>query len=200
MPPWLKVLLPLGLVAYLGVVIVLRSWLHRRRTGASPVVVPLDDTVHGFIGRALLVLAAGIVVDVALALLSDRAHRLLAPITWLERDELRLAAIVVLAIALVWITVAQVQMGPSFRIGIDQKNRTDLVARGLYRVSRNPIYVGMMASLLCFLLLLPNALTLLLVGVAFVLIHIQTRLEEEHLARLHGEPFEEYRRRVPRWL
>ena len=95
---------------------------------------------------------------------------------------------------------ALVQMGPSFRIGIDTAHSTDLVERGLYRYSRNPIYVGMTSALVALLFLLPNALTLLLVGVGVVLTQVQTRLEEEHLARLHGEQFAAYCRRVRRWL
>ena len=75
-----------------------------------------------------------------------------------------------------------------------------LVTNAAFAISRNPIYVGMFAALAALLLAAPNALTMLLCGLGWVLIHVQTRLEEEHLARLHGDEYDAYRRRVRRWL
>jgi protein-S-isoprenylcysteine O-methyltransferase Ste14 len=194
-------LLPAALLAYVIVVVVLRSVLHRRRTGASPIVLPDDDgSAYGYVGRVLVLLVVGIPLDVAIFEVSRETYQLLAPITWLERDAVRWASLVLLGLALPWIVVAQAQMGASFRIGIDQANRTDLVVTGLYRFSRNPIYLGMYVSLVALFCALPNALTLLLVGMAFVLIGVQVRLEEEHLSKLHGDAFARYRRRVRRWL
>src|SRR5262249_9739180 len=159
-----KYLLPIGFSLYAGVVIVLRSILHYRRTGASPIVVPRDDSVHGFVGRLIVWMFAGMIADIALFVASDNLYGYLVPIPWLQVHALQIMAIFVLAISLIWIATAQTQMGPSFRIGIDEQHETALVERGLYRISRNPIYVGMMAALTAFLLLLPNALTLLIWG------------------------------------
>jgi protein-S-isoprenylcysteine O-methyltransferase Ste14 len=197
----MRYILPGALLAYVLIVVVLRSWLHRRRTGASPIVLPGDDgTAYGYVGRVLVLLMVAIPLDVAMYEVSGDAYRLLAPIAWLEHDGVRSAALVLMALALPWIAVAQAQMGASFRIGIDDRHRTDLVATGLYRFSRNPIYLGMHVSLLALLCALPNALTLLLVGMAAVLIGVQVRLEEEHLSRHHGEAFAQYCQRVRRWL
>ena len=44
------------------------------------------------------------------------------------------------------------QMGKSWRIGIDTENKTDLVEKGLFTVSRNPIFFGMRMALFGFFL------------------------------------------------
>jgi protein-S-isoprenylcysteine O-methyltransferase Ste14 len=91
-------------------------------------------------------------------------------------------------------------MGNSWRIGIDEEKKTPLVQSGLFRFSRNPIFLGMIITLLGVFLTIPNALTLLFLSLGFVLIQIQVRLEEEFLTRTQGEGYAEYRRQVRRWL
>jgi protein-S-isoprenylcysteine O-methyltransferase Ste14 len=91
-------------------------------------------------------------------------------------------------------------MGESWRIGIDEEHRTPLVRKGVFGVSRNPIFLGMISTLLGLFLVTPNAVTLLVLGLGVVLIQIQVRLEEEFLSSAHGEDYEEYRREVRRWL
>ena len=76
-----------------------------------------------------------------------------------------------------------------------------LVRTGLYRFSRNPMYVGVLAILLGWALLYETrTLWLYLVGVA-ALFQIRVVLfEEPWLARTHGEEWTQYRARVRRWL
>jgi protein-S-isoprenylcysteine O-methyltransferase Ste14 len=122
------------------------------------------------------------------------------PIEWLEYSWLRLTGMVLLLSSLVWTVIAQAQMGESWRIGIDQSHRTNLVQSGVFSLSRNPIFLGMLLTLFGLFLVIPNALTLLTLGLGVVLIQIQVRLEEEFLARTHGEEYILYRRRVRRWI
>jgi protein-S-isoprenylcysteine O-methyltransferase Ste14 len=96
--------------------------------------------------------------------------------------------------------VAQAQMGESWRIGIDEERRTPLVRKGVFGLCRNPIFLGMMLTLLGLFLVTPNAVTLLVLTLGVVLIQIQVRLEEEFLSKTHGEHYAEYRRHVRRWL
>lgn len=189
-----------GFAVFFLVAIVLRSWLVYRRTGKSPIVLPRDDSAHGYIANTMKLLFLAVTVDLALLAASPGAYLWLVPIPWLEHDSLRVLGLASLACAIAWIAVAQGQMGSSFRIGIDTLKETALVSRGVYRFSRNPIYLGMIASLGALLLLAPNALSLAVAVLGHVLIQVQTRLEEEHLARLHGAEYDAYRRAVRRWL
>ena len=81
------------------------------------------------------------------------------------------------------------------------RNVSALVTTGIYRYTRNPMYLGMAAILLgCGLTV--GALTALLVAPAFmVIIEIRfIRFEEDMLRELFGEEFEQYCTRVRRWL
>ena len=42
--------------------------------------------------------------------------------------------------------VSQYQMGKSWRIGVDETEKTELVTHGMFCFSRNPIYFGMLTS------------------------------------------------------
>jgi protein-S-isoprenylcysteine O-methyltransferase Ste14 len=75
------------------------------------------------------------------------------------------------------------------------------VARGSYRVVRNPMYVGVLALIVGQALLLGREVLLLWAAAAAVLFHLFVVFHEEpELRRLFGDEYEAYRRRVGRWL
>lgn len=76
-----------------------------------------------------------------------------------------------------------------------------LVSSGIYRHTRNPMYLGFAIALLAWAILLAAPLTLL--GVAGFVLYIdrfQITPEERALAALFGEDFALYRSRTRRWL
>jgi protein-S-isoprenylcysteine O-methyltransferase Ste14 len=75
------------------------------------------------------------------------------------------------------------------------------VARGSYRVVRNPMYVGVLALIVGQALLLGREVLLLWAAAALVLFHLFVVLHEEpELRRRFGSEYEAYQRRVGRWL
>jgi protein-S-isoprenylcysteine O-methyltransferase Ste14 len=77
---------------------------------------------------------------------------------------------------------------------------SSLVTSGIYRYTRNPMYLGLLFALLAVVVLLGNVLTLLLLP-AFILYmnHFQIVPEEEALRARFGEEFSAYQSRVRRW-
>jgi protein-S-isoprenylcysteine O-methyltransferase Ste14 len=76
-----------------------------------------------------------------------------------------------------------------------------LVVRGLYRFTRNPMYVGVLTVILGWVVLFrswPLIIYLLSVGTMFQLFIVL--YEERHLRREFGGEYDDYRARVPRWL
>lgn len=188
-------------VVYLAVAFVWRSVAVYRATGINPVVLPSDDSAHGYIGRAfkLTFVVLALVVIVHTWWPGWLAYA--GPISWVSRVAyLPEAGAALLVLSLVWVAVAQANMGTSWRVGIDEEHKTELAQNGLFRVSRNPIFLGMRATLLGFFLLLPNAVTLAVLLAGEALIQVQVRLEEAHLLGLHGEAYEAYKTKVRRWL
>ncbi|MBI2059227.1 MAG: isoprenylcysteine carboxylmethyltransferase family protein [Nitrospirae bacterium] len=197
MPRWI---LPAYAVAFFLVLMGWRSYRVWKQTGVNPIVIKRGDRAHDYVGQCMvwvfLVIAAFLVVYGFF----PSAYPWLEPIPWLEHRSLKMAGLILLTVSFVWIAVAQAQMGASFRVGVDQEHRTEMVAHGLFRISRNPIFLGMTVTLLGFFLAAPNMVSLVVLILGHVLIQIQVRLEEEHLEKLHGESYLAYRRRVRRWL
>jgi protein-S-isoprenylcysteine O-methyltransferase Ste14 len=107
---------------------------------------------------------------------------------------------ILLIASLLWTLLAQARMGESWRIGIASEHKTRLIQTGVFRISRNPIYLGIMVTLLGLFLVIPNAMTLLILVLGVVVINIQVRLEEEYLKTTHGVEYVSYTERVRRWI
>lgn len=76
-----------------------------------------------------------------------------------------------------------------------------LIEEGPYRLSRNPLYVGLLALYVGLALLAPTVWGLVLSPIAALLLHWgAVRPEERFLHERFGERYGEYTRRVPRWL
>lgn len=80
-------------------------------------------------------------------------------------------------------------------------NASALVTGGVYRITRNPMYVGMACFLLAWAVWLGALVALAgpLVFVAFIT-RFQIRPEERVLTALFGDAFTDYTQRVRRWL
>lgn len=78
---------------------------------------------------------------------------------------------------------------------------TALVTSGAFRFSRNPMYLGMVFVQLGTALIVGTGAGLLVAPVFMLIIQYRFILDEERMMRdVFGEEFEEYRRRVRRWL
>lgn len=177
-----------------------RSVLVYKRTGTNPFALPSGDDAYGYVGRAFKSVIFAVTLLVAVNAISPDMLASLGTIPVLQVPALRLFGWSLLLASLVWILVAQAQMGDSWRIGIDSANSTRLVTNGLFAISRNPVFLAMRISLLGLFALLPNAVTLAILIAGELLMQVQVRLEEAHLAILHTGQYAQYRERVRRWL
>lgn len=76
-----------------------------------------------------------------------------------------------------------------------------LVVSGIYRFTRNPMYVGFLCVLVGWALFLSSGYALVLAALFVVYMnHFQIRPEERALENLFGEAYRSYCRRVRRWL
>jgi protein-S-isoprenylcysteine O-methyltransferase Ste14 len=134
----------------------------------------------------------------ALALGFDPA--LLGPLNWLDLVLVRWLGVVCFILSIPIIMFAQMQMGKSWRIGIDQQRKTELVTDGIFAHSRNPIFLGMRINLLGLFLILPNCATFAIWTAGELLMGVQVRLEEAHLSQANGAEYARYSQKVRRWI
>lgn len=196
----MRIFLPLYLLGYLGAAFVWRSYRVWKRTGINPVTFKGKDDAHDFVGRLFKALFALVFMVVIVYACFPLAYRFFLPVDWLDHAWIRWCGVVLLMFSLGWTMIAQGHMGESWRIGVDSEHQTALVQRGLFNVSRNPIFLGMMLTLLGLFLVIPNAATFLTLVLGIALMGIQVRLEEEHLKKVQGKAYEEYCDRVRRWI
>jgi protein-S-isoprenylcysteine O-methyltransferase Ste14 len=78
---------------------------------------------------------------------------------------------------------------------------TTIVESGPYRFTRNPIYLGMMATLAGLAIAFDDLwLLMMLVPFAIVIRYGVVAREEVYLERKFGDVYRDYRSRVRRWL
>ena len=111
-----------------------------KQTGINPVTFGKTDNAHDYIGFVMKVLIALLFVAVFIYSFSDKIYQYLVPISYLMKDVFLIIALILIHLSLLWISVAQYQMSNSWRIGIDENNKTELITKGLFSYSRNPIF------------------------------------------------------------
>ncbi|CAA0078480.1 Uncharacterised protein [Halioglobus japonicus] len=196
----LAVFLPVYFLLFFGVAFLWRTWRTWKKTGLNAYTLMKNSGVEEVTNKyfRLLPFASALVMVVYLS--GPSAYRFLAPFDWLEYTGLQVVGVTLMTVALAVMVIAQGQMGESWRIGVDHENPTLFVQRGLFRYSRNPIFLGIVLSVIGYFLLLPNAVTLLIMMLDLALVQVQVRVEEQHLEGQHGENYTRYCQAVRRWI
>jgi protein-S-isoprenylcysteine O-methyltransferase Ste14 len=178
----------IGLVAYALVTFGWRAWLQKRRTGDAGLRAA-PRTRAEWVAGAGLVLGS---IAVYAAPVLDLA-RSLARLAFLERPVAQAAGVACFALGF-WLTVrAQLDMGESWRIGVDMGEVTALVTSGVFRTVRNPIFSGMLLCCVGVALMVPNSAALAGTLLMALALEIHVRLvEEPHLLAVHGDRYRRY--------
>lgn len=106
----------------------------------------------------------------------------------------------VAALGVLIFIVAMVTMRDSWRAGIPEKDKTELVTTGIYRISRNPAFLGFDLMYIGLLITFFNYLHLIFVLYAVVMLHLQILQEEKFLTATFGEKYTEYKKKTGRYF
>jgi protein-S-isoprenylcysteine O-methyltransferase Ste14 len=135
------------------------------------------------------------------ALLAMVALHYLVPIAQLIESSIRYAGIVLVAGAIALVLWAA---GLFKRAGTTIKPFRDssaLITSGPYRITRNPMYVGLVGALIGIAILLGSVTPFVVVPAFAALIQSKfIRAEEAALERTFGRVFLDYKSKVRRWL
>jgi protein-S-isoprenylcysteine O-methyltransferase Ste14 len=186
------------LVAFAVLTFGVRVAIQLRRTGSTGLIgvrrgAGLLDWLSGilFIGGMAMGAASPILV------LQDH----LDPIDALDLGALHAIGIALALCGGLAVFLAQLGMGESWRIGVSDDQRTDLVTAGWFALCRNPIYTSMIVGWLGLALIVPTWLGIAAVVVIAVGLEIQVRhVEEPYLVRTHGTEYRRYGSRVGRFV
>jgi protein-S-isoprenylcysteine O-methyltransferase Ste14 len=174
-----------------------RSWLQYRRTGSTG--------FRGVSAGGLLERLAGFGFLVALAVAVSapmlQETKVVEPVNMLSAVWVQAVGIVVATAGIAATVSAQLEMGDSWRIGVDQRETTTLVHTGVFGRIRNPIYTAMLTFGIGIALLTPNFVAFAGFILLVATIELQVRrVEEPYLLRTHGDAYRAYTASVGRFV
>jgi protein-S-isoprenylcysteine O-methyltransferase Ste14 len=91
------------------------------------------------------------------------------------------------------------KLGDSFRLGTPKED-TSLKTDGLFHLSRNPMYVGVYATIVASSLYTINPVVILLGAFVVAVHHSIVISEEKHMQKVFTREYSEYCSRVPRYI
>lgn len=112
-----------------------RSWEQRRRTGSTGF-----HGISGRIGSLEWLAGIGFVAALVIAVAAPVLQLLGAVAPLVDLPWLHAVGVVVAVVGIIATVYAQIDMGESWRIGVDASETTVLVRSGVFAVARNPIF------------------------------------------------------------
>lgn len=94
---------------------------------------------------------------------------------------------------------AFLRLGEDSRFGLSD-HKSALKMTGIYRISRNPMYLGFYLATLASLISVPHPLNLACGVAGIVIHHLVVLAEERFLLQKHGAAFTAYKQQVRRYL
>ena len=185
-------------VLYLALAFGLRTFLQWRSTGATGF-----HGVGGRPGSAEWLAGVGFVVALVLGASAPILALLDAvePIEALNESAVNVLGLILSLTGIALTLYAQIAMGDSWRIGVDESERTELVTKGPFAFVRNPIFSAMIPTALGLTLMVPSVVALVGFGALVVALELQVRVvEEPYLLRAQGQPYADYASRTGRFV
>lgn len=197
---------PLGFsVFYPATAIYGRSWLVKRRTGASRSLVSRPKQHAGFGWHTVMfavfhatMIAVGVQAVMCTGLIPGYDRLWTIPL--LVNPWIQMAGVLVTMAAWLMIWSAQESLGDAWRIGVDPAMDNGIKTGGLYAIIRHPIYTALLGITIGLMLLMPTVVSLITVCVTIVGLNMEIALEESHLLGVHGAAYQRYMNRTGKLL
>lgn len=157
------------------------------------------DRAFAFIEARGLQRIAGLAFAISVGVVAVAAARTALGPDQSSGPRVALGAVVSLVGTMI-VIVAQIQMGRAWRVGVRSGDAPLFVRHGLFRLSRNPIFLGMIVAGLGVSFSAGAWWSWVALGVFVLACVTQVRIEEPHLAASFGKDYEDFRREVPRWI
>jgi protein-S-isoprenylcysteine O-methyltransferase Ste14 len=166
-----------------------------RRSGKNPFVFGKTDKSDFVLVPAVAFFAYAILASV----LSLPFPRVLLT-NFFTNHVLAIIGLIICFGSLVWFALTLKAFGQSFRVGIDESTKDKLIVSGTFAISRNPLYLAVLAFIAGMILIHPNLIACIALVFFFAMTHRQIIREERFLKSHYGAEYEEYCRKVRRYF
>lgn len=97
--------------------------------------------------------------------------------------------------------ISVLTMQDSWRAGVSKTDKTELVTKGIYQISRNPAFLGFDLVYIGIVLMFFNWMLFIVSVFAMIMFHLQiVNVEECFLLEIFGDEYLNYKRRVCRYI
>ncbi|MGN6714967.1 methyltransferase family protein [Anaerocolumna jejuensis] len=113
---------------------------------------------------------------------------------------IRLTGLVLSGLGTCLFIIAMATMRDSWRAGIPDKDKTEMVTSGIYKVSRNPAFLGFDLTYIGACLTFGNMVMLVAAVFTIIMMHLQILEEEKYLESTFGGSYTAYKKKVGRYF
>lgn len=114
--------------------------------------------------------------------------------------KLQIVGAVLLLFSLLLFAVTLKDFGNSLRFGLDENNQGPLITSGIFSLSRNPFFLSLDLFFIGVAMILLSVFHIVFTFSAIIGIHFFIQKEERFLSKIYGESYQQYRKRVRRYL
>jgi len=188
------------LFLYLGVLIGVRSYILFRQTKVNT-IRKFGTKSKNVKAERLIYLGVFLMIVIGLNFcFIPENYQYFFPIKSLEINSLNIFGFIISVLGLAVGYVAQGQMKDSWRLGVDDEKEILLITTGMFKYSRNPIYVCLGIAYVGFFLIAPNWGSVLFLVLMTVAISKKVKDEEVFLRQNSPVEYLAYCQKVRRWL
>lgn len=113
----------------------------------------------------------------------------------------RIVGVLVAVVGVAVFIISVLTMRDSWRAGVSKTDKTELVTKGIYKISRNPAFLGFNLMYLGILLMFFNLVLFEVSLFAMLMFHLQiVNVEEEFLLEAFGDEYLRYKKKVCRYI
>lgn len=113
----------------------------------------------------------------------------------------RIVGVLVAVVGVAVFIISVLTMRDSWRAGVSKTDKTELVTKGIYKISRNPAFLGFDLMYLGILLMFFNLVLFEVSLFAMLIFHLQiVNVEEEFLLEAFGDEYLRYKKKVCRYI
>lgn len=113
----------------------------------------------------------------------------------------RIVGVLVAVVGVAVFIISVLTMRDSWRAGVSKTDKTELVTKGIYKISRNPAFLGFDLMYLGILLMFFNLVLYIVSLLAMLIFHLQiVNVEEEFLLEAFGDEYLRYKKKVCRYI